>query len=231
MQKEENKTTPGAEPAKETPSKDAPQGKGVKKAVHHIFSKIQTKTGLDDKKVDEFQKKWFAIPENRTKYEHLKNVPDVVGEELFAMFNDIIDFVQDQEGGKSHVFASLKNEAMEIKKDPKAFAQFVYGKGKSIFGKGVAIVKNLFTKIQEKKAAAVPAEAPKPAETPEEEKVKVEEKPTPATAPAPKEKKVEVKKPAKAKKEVKKPVAKEKTKTKKEEKPAAKKTAKKPAKK
>jgi hypothetical protein len=58
-----------AEPAKNTTEN--------KTVAHHlsddIFAKIQAKTGVDNKKIDEWQKKWLLLPEHRTKYEHLYN--------------------------------------------------------------------------------------------------------------------------------------------------------------
>lgn len=64
----------------------------VTKAAGSIFGKLMGH--LDQKKVDDWQKKWLAVPENRKKYETIKDAPEVVGEELLEMTNDIIDFVQ-----------------------------------------------------------------------------------------------------------------------------------------
>ena len=113
----------------------------VTKAAGDIFAKIQTKTGINNKKVDEWQKKWLAIPENRTKYEHLKDVPVVMGEELFAMFNDIIDFVQREEGGKSNVFKRLKKEGSSFLHHPLDFLKQKYQTGKAVVEKGTAKAK------------------------------------------------------------------------------------------
>lgn len=146
MTSEIQKGTPVVQPEKKP---DA-----VERAAGGIFAKIQKKTGLDDKKIDEFQKKWLAIPENRTKYKDISTLPDVMGEELFAMFNDIIDFTQKQEGGKSHIFSVMKAEAAEIRKDPKKFAKQVFEQGKTVFGKGVALAKGFIAKMQKAPAGA-----------------------------------------------------------------------------
>ena len=64
----------------------------VSKAAGGVFKKLMGH--LDQKKIDAWQKKWLAMPENRKKYETIKDAPEVVGEELLEMTNDIIDFVQ-----------------------------------------------------------------------------------------------------------------------------------------
>ncbi len=76
------------------------------KAAGDTFDKL--KAHFEPKKVDEWQKKWLATPENRKKYAKASDAPEVVGEELTAMVNDIVDFAQGQEGGKSHLFAKVK---------------------------------------------------------------------------------------------------------------------------
>ena len=119
---------------------------GLKSAVHGIFAKIQSKTGIEDKKIDEFQEKWLAIPENRTKYKHLVDAPTIVAEELFAMFNDIIDFMQSQEAAKSHVFESLRAEAKAIKKSPEIYLGEKMDYGKSLWQKMVGHAKCLIGK-------------------------------------------------------------------------------------
>ena len=93
----------------------------VSKAAQGIFDKIQAKAGIDNKKIDKWQKKWITTPETRTKYKHLQDTPAVVGEELLAMTNDIIDFIQGQESGQSHVFAKLKKESKALASHPKDY--------------------------------------------------------------------------------------------------------------
>lgn len=90
----------GAEAAKQGAEK-------ASKAASDVFEKM--KKHFDPKKVDAWQKKWLAVPENRKKYEKVADAPEVVGEELTAMVNDIIDFAQGEEGGKSHVFSKIKS--------------------------------------------------------------------------------------------------------------------------
>jgi len=114
--KEAVETKEVADTAKEKPTNPA-----VTKAAGGVFATIKAKVPIDSKKVDDWQKKWLALPEHRTKYGHLKDVPDVVGEELFAMANDIIDFCQRQPGGQSHVFKSIKENFGSFLKHPAEF--------------------------------------------------------------------------------------------------------------
>ena len=124
-------------------SPKTPKPSGAKKAdkvtktVSDIFAKIQAKTGVNKKKVDEWQKKWLAMPEKRTKYEHLKDLPEVVGEELFAVTNDIIDFIQKEEGGKSVALKGLKEEGGKFAKQSLDFLKKQYKKGKEFIEKEV----------------------------------------------------------------------------------------------
>ncbi|MBU0577208.1 hypothetical protein KJ742_05480 [Patescibacteria group bacterium] len=121
-----------------TATKTKPQKKtettpdSVKKAAGKIFSKIQAKTGIDNKKVDAWQKSWLGMPENRKKYEHLKDAPQVAGEELVAMSNDIIDFIQGEETGQSHIFKQLKAEWSSFFQHPGSYVMSKYKKGEEI---------------------------------------------------------------------------------------------------
>lgn len=99
-------------------AKDAVKSNPAAKTAAGIFAQIQAKTGLDDKKIDDWQKKWISLPEKRTKYEHLKDAPNVVGEEVYAIANDIIDFIQREEGGKSVIFKRIKENADSFIKNP-----------------------------------------------------------------------------------------------------------------
>ncbi len=76
------------------------------KVADETFGKL--KKHFDKKKVDNWQKKWLEVPANRKKYEKLQDTPEVVGEELTAMVNDIIDFAQGEETGKSGLFKKVK---------------------------------------------------------------------------------------------------------------------------
>jgi len=104
----------------------------VTKTASDIFSKIQAKTGIDNKKIDAWQKSWLAMPKNRKKYEHLKDAPQVAGEELIAMSNDIIDFVQGEEAGQSHVLNKLKAEWSSFFRHPGGYVMAKYKKGEEI---------------------------------------------------------------------------------------------------
>lgn len=90
----------------------------VTKTAADIFAKVKAKTGVSNEKVDAWQKSWLAMPKNRKKYEHLQDAPKVVGEELVAMSNDIIDFVQGEHGAQSQVFSKLKEEGSSFFKHP-----------------------------------------------------------------------------------------------------------------
>ncbi len=93
-----------------TTSTPAQPNTATKQAAASIFAKIKDKvTHVTPEQVDAWQKSWLKMPETRKKYEHLQDVPQVVGEELMAMSNDIIDYLQKQPGGKSEVFQKVKN--------------------------------------------------------------------------------------------------------------------------
>jgi hypothetical protein len=124
----------------------------MKQAIHGLFAKVQEKTGLEDKKIDEFQKKWLEVPETRTKYKHWWDSTAIAGEELYAMFNDIIDFVQAQEVGQSHVFSSLREESETILKDPETYFHHLVGLGKGWMDRGMGWAKSWMN--HEKKCGA-----------------------------------------------------------------------------
>ena len=124
-----------AETKKKTPSKtsvaDAKQGaKKAAAAAEQVFTKL--KGHFEPKKVDDWQKKWLAVPANRKKYEKLSDAPEVAGSEMKAMANDIIDFVQGEEGGKSEVFRKLKSSTGAFFKHPISFLQEKAAKGKEM---------------------------------------------------------------------------------------------------
>lgn len=104
-------------------AKDKLKNSAAGKAISGVFDKIGKHTGATNKKVDEWQKKWLAMPKNRTKVEGLKDAPKAAGEEVFAMANDIINFVQREEGGQSHVFKKLKEEGGDLIKNPKGYVK------------------------------------------------------------------------------------------------------------
>ncbi|MFH0837657.1 MAG: hypothetical protein V1880_00105 [Patescibacteria group bacterium] len=103
------------------------------KAADQVFTKL--KGHFDAKKVDAWQEKWLAVPANRKKYEKLADAPEVVGEELIAMTNDIIDFIQGEEGGKSNIFKKVKNSLGGFFKHPVQFLQKKATEGKAMTGK------------------------------------------------------------------------------------------------
>jgi len=103
----------------------------VTKTASDLFAKIKDKTGASSKKVDEWQKSWLAMPSTRKKYEHLIDAPEIVGEEMLAMTNDIIQFIQRQEGGNSVIFKKIKGEFGEMVHHPVKYFQEKFEKGKS----------------------------------------------------------------------------------------------------
>ena len=121
--KEAEKTTENTEKA----IKDGAEK--VAHAVDEIFGKL--KTHFETKKVDEWQKKWLTVPANRKKYEKIADAPEVVGEEMMAVTNDIIDFVQGQESHQSNVFKKLKGSFQTFFKHPVESAKKEVTKGAS----------------------------------------------------------------------------------------------------
>jgi hypothetical protein len=121
----------------------------VSKAAQEVFGKL--KTHFEPKKVDAWQKKWLEVPANRKKYEKLSDAPNVAGAELKAMANDIIDFAQGQEGGKSDVFKKVKSKMSGFLKNPIAFLQAKVAKGKEMAKKSAAQAKS--GAVKTKKAA------------------------------------------------------------------------------
>jgi hypothetical protein len=100
----------------------------VQKASGDVFAKIKEVSGASSKKVDEWQKTWLAMPETRKKYAHLTDAPEVVGEELLAITNDVINFVQQQEGGQSVVFKKIKAGLGKLFKSPLDYFKAIYKK-------------------------------------------------------------------------------------------------------
>lgn len=90
----------------------------VAHAVDQVF--VVLKTHFEKEKVNNWQKKWLAVPENRKKYEKLADAPVVVGEELVAVTNDIIDFIQGEDGSQSNIVKGLKDRFQPFFKHPVA---------------------------------------------------------------------------------------------------------------
>jgi len=135
-------------------AKEKLQNNAVTKKAGEIFKKIQEKTGVDNKKIDKWQNAWLEMPETRKKYEHLKDAPQMVLEEALGMTNDIIDFVQGEEVGESHVFASIKSELSEAWHNPMDYFQkkIQEGKDAAMKAKKIAEEKALQAKGMAEKA-------------------------------------------------------------------------------
>jgi len=92
---------------------DAKKAAGdLAKHAEAVFGKM--KKHFEPAKVDAWQKRWLEVPDNRKKYAKLADAPEVVGEELTALANDIIDFAQGEETGKSHLFAKLRGAVGKV---------------------------------------------------------------------------------------------------------------------
>ena len=102
----------------------------VAKTAADLFAQIKDKTGASSKKVDEWQKTWLAMPETRKKYKNLIDVPEIVGEELLGITNDVIQFIQRQEGGDSIIFKKIKGEFSEMTHHPLQYFQKKFQKSK-----------------------------------------------------------------------------------------------------
>lgn len=99
-------------------TKNDPQASNKDQPIPTVANdQIQAKTGMDDKKVNEWQKKWLAMPATRKKYEKLADAPEVVGEELFAMTNDIVDFMQGEKTGQSNLFKKINEKGNKLFKN------------------------------------------------------------------------------------------------------------------
>ena len=119
-----------------TPMADAQKGaEKLSKAADQVFGKL--KKHFDKKKVDAWQAKWLAVPANRKKYQKIADAPEVVGEELIAITNDIIDFVQGEEGGKSNILKKLKGGLSGFFKNPVNFVQKQAAQGRVMAEKAV----------------------------------------------------------------------------------------------
>jgi hypothetical protein len=164
----ETKTKPVTKEAEKT-AENAQKAvqEGAEKATHavdEVFGKL--KAHFETKKVDEWQKKWLAVPANRKKYAKLADAPEVVGEEALAITNDIIDFIQGEEAEQSHLFKRLKGSFQTFFKHPVEAVKKEAGKATSVAKetaeKSAATVKETVGKAKPvngktKKPAAKPA--------------------------------------------------------------------------
>lgn len=120
----------------------------VTKTASDLFAKIKAKTGASSKKVEEWQQTWLAMPKTRKKYEHLVDAPEIVGEEMLGMTNDIIQFIQREEGGNSVIFKKIKGEWSEMTHHPVDFFKGKWEKGKTAVKTGVAKAKAGVEKVK-----------------------------------------------------------------------------------
>ncbi len=120
----------------------------VTKTASDLFAKIKAKTGASSKKVEEWQKTWLAMPKTRKKYGHLVDAPEIVGEEMLGMTNDIIQFIQKEEGGNSVIFKKIKGEWSEMTRHPVDFFKGKWEKGKTAVKTGVSKAKAGVEKVK-----------------------------------------------------------------------------------
>lgn len=153
----------------------------IAKAADEAFAKL--KTYFEVEKVDAWQAKWLAVPANRKKYEKLADAPEVMAEEILALTNDIIDFAQGEEGGKSEVFRRLKMGMGGFFKNPIGFLQEKIAQGKKMLEKKAETEKKPVkeVKVEAEKPKATPADKPKKVV----EKVKVRKTPDSSGAKKP----------------------------------------------
>lgn len=124
--------------------------------VKHVFENL--KKHFEPTKVDEFQAKWLALPENRKKYEKITDAPQVAVEEVIAMTNDLIQYIQGQTGGNSGFLKKIKAGLSTFFKNPAKFVQEKAEAGKemavemkdSAQGKIKEVTSNLKDKTEEK---------------------------------------------------------------------------------
>lgn len=115
MKKETPRTKAPTRMPESAPAKKQPPVNPWVQAAEHVFSNIkETAKNIDNKKIDAWQEKWLVMPKTRAKYERLNDLPEVAKEEMIAMSNDIVDFVQGQEGGKSEMLKKLKTEGSQM---------------------------------------------------------------------------------------------------------------------
>lgn len=108
-----------------------------------FFAKF--KKHFDAQHVDEFQKKWLALPENRKKYEKITDVPLVAAQEIIAMTNDLIDHVQGQKAEQSGFLKRIKTGFSNFFKNP---AKYVQDKAEDVKDKAIEIKEAGVQKVQ-----------------------------------------------------------------------------------
>ncbi len=104
------------------------EAKSTKDMTHSMSQKATEtlkhfKKHFEPKKVDEFQEKWLKVPENRKKYKKITDAPQVAAEEVLAMTNDLIQYIQGQKGGQSKLLEKLKKGVSGFVKNPAAYVK------------------------------------------------------------------------------------------------------------
>lgn len=81
------------------------------------------KNHFEPEKVNAFQEKWLAVPANRKKYEKITDAPQVAAEEILAMTNDLIDYIQGEKAGQSTFLQKIKKGVSGFFKNPAQYVQ------------------------------------------------------------------------------------------------------------
>ena len=140
-----NKTlkTPPSSPKSASKAPPSTRSQTAKKP-EALFDKF--KKHFEPEKVDEFQKKWLALPENRKKYQKITDAPQVAAEEIIAMTNDLINFVQGEKTGQSKLIQKIKTGLSGFFKNP---AKFVQDKAEAVKDKAVDLKNTAQDKLKE----------------------------------------------------------------------------------
>ena len=94
-------------------------------AVHQKAADVleKLKNHFEPEKVNAFQEKWLAVPANRKKYEKITDAPQVAAEEILAMTNDLIDYIQGEKTRQSTFLQKIKKGVSGFFKNPAQYVQ------------------------------------------------------------------------------------------------------------
>lgn len=91
----------------------------LQKKAGDVFDDL--KKQFEPKKVDAFQKKWLSVPKNRKKYKQISDAPEVALNEMKDMTNDLIEFMQGEEGHHSKLLKKAKEGLTNFLKNPAGY--------------------------------------------------------------------------------------------------------------
>lgn len=115
-------------PTKKASSSQKKTPSSTPATVHQKAADVleKLKHHFEPEKVNAFQEKWLAVPANRKKYKKITDAPQVAAEEILAMTNDLIDYIQGEKVGQSTFLQKIKKGVSGFFKNP---AQYVQQKG------------------------------------------------------------------------------------------------------